>query len=319
MSLLKLRAFPACLLVLLPSLASMGCDLDEVMLAEPDDVVVVESYIMIGDGQDHVSTFLHWTVGTRPVRDLLDRDVSLVLEDEQRIPLFPEDLTECLLPGIVEVAEGVCYATGFNVEGLFQPGTEVRLEILMDDDELLQAVTRIPEPIDFIRPIVRNQCALPPGEELEFIWNRSPGVWAYSAETEINGLRDALGQDGIVVETDSVALQGLAVSDSDTTLVFPTEFGIFERFDLEEEVAAALQVGLPFGAVADIVIAAVDQNYVNWLRGGNFNPSGLVRVSSIRGSGVGVFGSVFRRTILVKGSLPNYSPGALLPSCLLTP
>jgi hypothetical protein len=308
------------LLFLIPSaLASLGCELDEVGLAEPDDVVVVEAYIMIGDGQDQVSAFLHWTQGTRPPRDLLDREVVLQLEDGQRIPLFPEDNGSCLLPGVVDVAEGVCYTAGFDVEGLFEPGSRVDLEIVLDDDELLQSSTRIPEPIDFIRPVVRNQCALGPGEVLEFVWNRSPGVWAYAAETEIKGLVDALGNVGTVVETDSVALLGLAVSDADTTITFPKEFGIFERFDLEVGVAEALQVGLPEGALADVVIGAVDQNYVNWVRGGNFNPSGLVRVSSIRGSGVGVLGSVFRRTIFVKGGPPNYSPGNLLPSCLLEP
>jgi hypothetical protein len=317
MSYPRLRILRAGLLVFFPLMPLFGCELDEVGLAEPDDVAVVEAYIMIGDGPDKVSAFLHWTLGTRPARDLLDREVIMVREDGLRIPLFPEEVGDCVLPGIVDVVEGICYTPGFNVEGLFQPGTQVQLEVLLDDDDLLQSNTHIPEAISFISPIVRNQCALAPGEALEFVWNRSPGVWAYSAETEIKGLREALAQDGIQIETDSVALQGLAVSDADTTLVFPMEFGIFERFDLEQELAEALQVGLPEGADADVVIGAVDQNYVNWLRGGNFNPSGPVRVSSIRGPGVGVFGSVFRRTILVRGGAPSYFPGGLLPSCLL--
>lgn len=313
----ELRVLRACLFFLLPTLSLFGCELEEVVLATPDDVVVIEAYIMIGDGQDRVSVFLHWTLGTRPARDLLDREVVMIREDGLRVPLFPEDMGDCVLPGIVDAVEGVCYVPGFNVEGLFQAGTSVGLEVLMDEDDLLQSTTRIPNAIDFLHPIVRNQCALAPGEALQFVWNRSPGVWAYSAETEIRGLREALAREGIQVEADSVALQGLAVSDADTTLVFPMEFGIFERFDLEQELAEALQEGLPRGADADVVIGAVDQNYVNWLRGGNFNPSGPVRVSSIRGPGVGVFGSAFRRTILVRGGEPSYFPGGLLPNCLL--
>lgn len=315
----KLRLMRAGLFSLLPVLFLWGCELDEVGLATPDDVPVVEAYIMIGDGPDQVTAFLHWTLGTRPARDLLDREVVLTREDGLQVPLFPENLEDCVLPGIVDAVEGVCYTPGFNVNGLFQPGTEVKLEILLDDDDLLESTTNIPEAIDFIRPVVRNQCALAPGEALEFIWNRSPGVWAYTAETEIKGLRSALEETGIQVDADSVALQGLAVSDADTTLVFPMEFGVFERFDLEQALAEALQEGLPRGADADVVIGAADQNYVNWLRGGNFNPSGPVRVSSIRGPGIGVFGSVFRRTILVRGGDPSYFPGGLLPNCLLPP
>jgi hypothetical protein len=313
----RLRVLFARLLFILPALSLLGCELAEVVLATADDVVVVEAYIMIGDGQDRVSVFLHWTLGTRPARDLLDREVVIIRHDGLRVPLFPEDVADCVLPGAADAVEGVCYTPGFNVEGLFQPGTQVGLEVFLDDDDLLQSSTNIPRAIDFFSPIVKNQCALAPGEALDFVWNRSPGVWAYSAETQIRGLREALARDGIQVDTDSVVLQGLAVSDADTTLVFPMEFGIFERFDLEQEVAEALQEGLPRGVDADVVIGAVDQNYVNWLRGGNFNPSGLVRVSSIRGPGEGVFGSAFRRTILVKGGDPSYFPGGLLPSCLL--
>jgi hypothetical protein len=194
----------------------------------------------------------------------------------------------------------------------------VELEVFLEDDQVLRGGTVIPDDIQLIEPVARNLCALPPGENLEFVWSRSPGVWAYMAETEIKELRSALAAEGIEVETDSVALLGVAISDSDTTIVFPREFGVFDRFDLEQEVAVALQEGLPRGAVADVVIAAVDQNYVNWVRGGNFNPSGSVRVSSLRGPGVGVLGSVVRRTIVVKGGDPSYSPGALLPNCLPT-
>lgn len=308
--------------VLLPAallFSVSACELDEVTLAEPQDIPVAEVYIMVGDGQDQVYALLHWTLGTRPVRDLEELGVTLIREDGMEVNLFPGDLTDCLMPGSAEKAEGACYTPGIDPEGVFQPGTRVELEILLEDDQLLRGATEIPEAIEFLNPVARNQCALPPGKELEFVWSRSPGVWAYSAETEIRDLRRALGQAGIPVETDSVALLGFAVSDSDTTIVFPKEFGVFDRFDLEQEVALALQEGLPRGAMAEVAVAALDHNYVNWVRGGSFNPSGPVRVSSLRGPGVGVFGSVFRRTILVKGGDPHYFPGSVLPDCLSLP
>jgi len=292
-----------------------GCELDEVTLAKPEDILVVEAYIMVGDGQDQVSAFLHWTLGHRPARDLLDLGVILIGADGLEVPLFPVDLTDCVLPAFEEEVEGVCYSVDFNPEGFFQPGTRVELEILLAEDQMLRGGTVIPEDIDLIQPASTDRCALPPGRNLEFVWNRSPGVWAYFAEAEITDLREALGAAGIEVETDSVALLGLAISESDTTIVFPKEFGVFDRFDLENEVAVALQDGLPLGAFANVVIAAVDQNYVNWVRGGNFNPSGPVRVSSLRGPGVGVFGSLVRRRIFVIGGEPSFVPGSLVPNC----
>ena len=293
-----------------------GCELDEVTLAEPEDIPVVEAYIMVGDGGDQVSAFLHWTLGDRSLRDLSNLGVTLIREDEVEVHLFPGPLSDCLRPGLEEDVEGVCYSMDFNPEGFFEPGTRVELEILLGDDQVLRGGTLIPDAIDLVEPGVKDECALPPGNNLEFVWRRSPGVWAYVAETEIKDLKNALAAGGITVETDSVALLGLAVSDSDTTIVFPREFGVFDRFDLEQEVAVALLEGLPRGAVARVVIAAVDQNYVNWIRGGNFNPSGPVRVSSLRGPGVGVLGSVVRRTVVVKGGDPIYSPVSLLPNCL---
>jgi hypothetical protein len=307
-------------LLLLSSIGLSGCELDEVTLAEPQDTPVVEAYIMVGDGPDQAIAFLHWTLGTRPGRDLLDAVVTLRTEGEEELLLSPGLLDDCLSTGILEEVDGVCFSLEGEAEGAFQPGDRVELEVQLEDGGQLRSATEIPGDIQFLRPRTTvNQCALPPGTPLELVWNRSPGVWAYSAETEISNLREALALERIEVEADSVALLGLAVSDSDTTIVFPREFGVFERFDLEQEIALALQEGLPRGAKADVIVAALDQNYVNWIRGGNFNPSGPVRVSSIRGPGIGVLGSVVRRSLFVVGGDPNLFPSLLLPSCLFTP
>jgi len=298
------------------TLALAGCELDEVTLAEPRDTPVVEAYIVVGDGTDQVSAFLHWTLGTRPGRDLRDVTVTLQKEGSGEFGLFPRPLEDCLSDELLEEVDGVCFASS-DAEGYFHPGDRVELEVLLPEGEQLRSATEIPQDIGFLNPHPNiTRCALPPGRHLDLVWNRSPGVWAYSAETEINKLREALVQDGIEIEVDSVALSGLAVSDADTTIVFPQEFGVFERFDLDQEIALALQAGLPVGAEAKITVGALDQNYVNWIRGGNFNPSGPVRVSSIQGPGIGVFGSVVRRTLSVVGGDPVLLPGHLVPSCL---
>ena len=155
-------------------------------------------------------------------------------------------------------------------------------------------------------------CALPPGESLEVLWNRSEGAWAYAGEALIHGLRDALSPTGIDLEEDTVTLLGLSVTETDTTMVFPKEFGVFDRFDLDRDLALALQEGLPEGATAQVVMSALERNYVNWVRGGSFNPSGATRVPSLRGDGVGVLAGIVRRTVQVVGAFPDPDT----PSCL---
>ena len=153
-----------------------------------------------------------------------------------------------------------------------------------------------------------------PDTPLEVRWTRSAGAWAYVNETSINGLPAALAPENIEVEEDPLYLLGLSISASDTTVVFPSEFGVFDRFDLEQDLALRLQRGLPGGTDAQVTIAAVERNYVNWVRGGNFNPSGQVRVSSLRGDGSGVFGAaVLRRFSVVAESPPSVRPDCPLP------
>src|SRR5690606_38046307 len=112
----------------------------------------------------------------------------------------------------------------------------------------------------------------------EIHWTSSEGAWAYVNETTITGLADALAPEGIEAD-DPLYLLGLSISGADTTIVFPSEFGVFDRFDLDQDLAVRLQRGLPDGTEAAVSIAAVERNYVNWARGGSFNPSGQVRVS----------------------------------------
>jgi hypothetical protein len=278
---------------------------------------VVEGYVMVGDGTDQVTVFLHWTLGARRARDLLDSQVTLIDEAGNEVSMFSASLEECLSNRLVEEVEGICFTPEFEPEGYFHPGDRVELEVRLPDGGTLRSATEIPEVIQRVNPPAAvDRCVLAPGTSLELVWTRSPGVWAYSAETEIGNLREALAPAGVEVDADSVALLGLAVSDSDTTIVFPQEFGVFDRFDLEQDIAVALQDGLPSGAEAVVVVAALDQNYVNWIRGGNFNPSGPVRVSSIRGPGVGVLGSAVRRRLLILGGDPSQFPSQIIPDCL---
>ena len=108
------------------------------------------------------------------------------------------------------------------------------------------------------------------------------------------GVRDALEAEGIVADIpDPLVLRGLAIGDEDTTIVLPAEFGLFDRFSLNPALILALQRGIPPGVVFDVTVAAVDQNFVDWVRGGDFNPSGLIRTPSLFGdAGTGALGSM---------------------------
>jgi len=53
-----------------------------------------------------------------------------------------------------------------------------------------------------------------------------------------------------------------------------------------------LRDGVPAEAEARLVLLAADRNYTNAVRGGRFNPSGNVRLTSVVGDAVGLFGSI---------------------------
>jgi hypothetical protein len=112
-------------------------------------------------------------------------------------------------------------------------------------------------------------------------------------------------------------LLGLSIGAADTTSLFPADVGVFDRADeLLHPVLVAIRDGLPAGVRATVVVAATDRNYVNWIRGGSFNPSGTVRVPSISGGGTGVFGALVRRTRVLHVGEPDVSgSGAELPAC----
>lgn len=141
---------------------------------------------------------------------------------------------------------------------------------------------------------------MPPNTPLQVVWSRSPGAWSYVADLEIRGLARALAPLGIRDVPDPLNLFGLAISDTDTTLLVPGDFGVFQRGELGNDLLVALQRGLPDGVEATLTLAAADRNYVNAIRGGRFNPSGNVRISTVVGDGVGVFGSIVPRILRIQ-------------------
>jgi hypothetical protein len=306
------RAFPAMLLMAVLAATVAGCELTSVELADAADVVVAEVYLRAGPGDPVQQAFLHRTVAD-PHGSLRVDDATILVRraDGRTLRFEPAPASGCLPVDVYGPAgtgaggdsggsagldsAGSCYLA--DDPGFVLPGLTYHLAIDLADGRRIQGQATVPAAFQMVSPAA-PACVLG-GTSLELVWTRSAGTWAYQADARFTGLAEGLAARGVVDPPDTLRLLGLAVGANDTTLSFPQEFGIFDRFQVDLDVLRALQDGLPTGARADLMVAAADRNYVNWVRGGNFNPSGQVRISSLSGDGVGVFGALVIRALEV--------------------
>jgi len=291
-----------------------ACELQEVTVVEVEDVLVAEAYAMIGVPspefgiENRLWLFLGRTVGLDDDPALRRAVVEVVRADGARFHLQRVPRDHCVSDPTRE-RPGVCYDAGVFALNL-RPGDLLRLSVRLPDGRSLTGRTRIPG--DFEIDVPGPECALEPESRFEVRWTPSAEARAYVAETRIDGLTEPLAEEGIQAPNE-LYLLGLSISASDTTIVFPGEFGIFDRFDLDQALTVRLQRGLPDGTQAVVGVSATDRNYVNWARGGNFNPSGQVRIPSVEGDGTGVFASVVMRRFSV--FVGSGDGGGLLPPC----
>ena len=305
---------PRFLIALLLMLAGAGCALEEVMLVDPEDVVVAEAYLQLdvprlgGGVEDRLTVFLHRTLGPGGTSDPVPGASVRVTRrsDGFTLELAPSDPEDCLVSSPVD-GEGSCYRASPDAV-VFRPRDTLELAVDLPDGGALESRSVVPGGFRLQgsngRLPVRDVCSLPRGEPVTLVWSRSRGAWAYVAETVMHLVTEAMESRGVTVdpENDPLYLLGLSISSTDTTITYPGEFGLFDRFDLDQDLALALQEGLPPPGRGDVTITAADRNFVNWVRGGNFNPSGQVRVPSIRGDGTGVFGTTVVRSLTLVSS-----------------
>lgn len=283
----------------LVAVVATGCDLTEVDLVDFTDLVVVEAYAIVADtvSENRLRALVQGTApgGQPSAQSFDDALVTMTDGDGVQRTLIPIDIAACL-HSRPDNASGSCFILDLvSSEGL-EPSELLSLEVRLADGRELTGSTRVPG--DFALDGPSGTCRLPPDTLLPLTWSPSDSAWAYLSETSITGLPAALSSEGIEAP-DPLYLQGLSISESDTTVLFPSEFGIFDRLNLDHDLAVRLQRGLPQGATAEVTVTAVDRNYVNWVRGGSFNPSGPVRTSSMVGEGEGVFGSAVTRGFTV--------------------
>ena len=294
-------------LALAATLGSTACTLTDVQIAEAEDVLLIEAYVSWAPPAPlaAATVFVHGTLTSEGVLRGLSPEVliEMIAEEGQRTALLEVPTGVCLVSFSPDSNPGRCYA-GALPASVF-PGKRVTMEIAVADGRKITGGTVIPEDFEIVSPTASSgTCRVPSERLLEVAWTPSPGAWAYPSETALQGVREVLVAKDVQFDDldDPLILFGLAISDSDTTVSFPNEYGLFDRFgdDVTTRALIELQDGLLTGMSASITVAAADRNYVNWQRGGNFNPSGLVRVPSLRGDGTGVLGSTVRRTVNVE-------------------
>lgn len=295
-----------------------ACELTSTSITQPDDSLLIEAFVGIGGlGFDNSFTdaaqgwvFVHGIVGGQQSQTgPPDATITMSTDNGESTVLSERPIETCVVSGVPSVDPGRCYAADLH-PGV-RPGVEVSLRVETDDGRVVTGRTLMPRDFEMLSPVVAGQtCQLPANTRVDVRWTVSPGAWAYPSEARFEGLAERLALTDPLYATldEPLVVFGLAVSDSDTTISFPNEFGVFDRFGDDDLVGALvlIQDGLPEGVRSRVTVAAADRNWVNWERGGNFNPSGPVRVPSVGGDGFGVFGSMVLKTIGIE-------VGALVP------
>lgn len=298
-----------CAAVLLCAALAAGCDLAEVTTAPGEDVVVVEA--VLRNDIEVQQVLIHRALQGDLAGGVPGAHVTVTGEDDIVHTLVPG--TTCYQIDALYARsdsldfEGSCYISAGQDLDWVRPGERYQLRVETSDGRVIRGQTTVPA--DYQIPSLHPDpelgflCSLAPDSAFDLLWTQSQGAWSYVADLSISGLSQSLGDRGFRV-LDPMLIRGLSISQTDTTLVLPGEFGVFERLQYDAELLLAIRNGFPEGTRAELVFAAADRNWVNSVRGGTFNPSGPIRISTVVGDGVGVFGSlnVRRASIVVRAN-----------------
>ncbi|MYG81780.1 MAG: hypothetical protein F4187_08470 [Gemmatimonadetes bacterium] len=326
------RRLHACMLAATAASAALlgGCALTEVTLTESEDVVIVESQLTVNLENDGTTelflyAYLHRTLSAGRPDEVEGAAVRVSGESGTVVRLAEADSGGVCLTRdrfSSDNSVGSCYVASVSPSP-FSPREVVELEVILADGGRLSGVSRIPDAFDFVGLAQEDgRCRVEPDTNYRFNWTEAAGTWSYLSDTWILGLDQALIGPDLPPGPDSLYLSGFAIGEKDTDILFPGEYGLF-NFDSEEEsitdLLRVLDDGLPGGSWAEVAFAATDRNWVNWVRGGNFNPSGIIRIPSVFGDGTGFFGTATQRVVNViaqpgsEGAPPLCGPGAATP------
>ena len=303
------RRFDAVALAVIVAAAGLlgGCALVEVTVAESEDVVIVESQLTVNLEDDgttglFVYAYLHRTLSADRADEVEGASVRVSGRSGAVVQLAVADSGgACLTYNENEpnMDVGSCYAASVSPSP-FAPREIVELEVVLADGRTLSGASQIPDAFSFVG-LTREggQCRLEPDTNYRFRWTEAAGTWSYLSDAWIEGLPEALAGRGVNAP-DSLYLTGFAIGEKDTDVLFPGEYGLFDFGDeADTDLLRILDDGLPGGSRAEVAFAATDRNWVNWARGGNFNPSGIIRIPSVFGDGTGFFGTATQRVLKV--------------------
>lgn len=283
---------------LLSVLLLAGCELRELTILDPPSTLVAEVYLRVNDGVPDAMALVH---RSRTSGSPGDADVLVEIEgpDGQRVRLRPVEKATCMEDLVPRSFPFTCHRLAGEAAELIRPGAHLQVVVTPASGGVLRGEAVVPG--DFALRVpdsLPTPCGIAPGELLDVRWSRARGAWAYVPEVRIEGLREALAPVGVEVVPGPVTLLGLAISEADTTVVLPSEFGLFNRFHNDQELLLALQDGFPPGPIKGrVLVSAWDRNAVNWNRVGGFNPSGTPRSPSLWGEGgTGVVAAVVNRS-----------------------
>ena len=316
-----------------PALAGVaGCTIADVTIPPSEDRLVVEA-VLRTDARTQ-SIVLHRAVRGGVAAGEAGAEVVVTRGDGLRVVFRQSATDDCyrvdpryLLPDDRVEIRGTCYLSDSTAAAWVLPGRTYELDVRTTRGEAAHGRTTVPGDFSLrgmdaerMNTLDAFPCWLAPHTSFTLTWTPAEGAWGYLAPLQIVGLRVVLPDS--FRAPDPLELMGVSVSGRDTTLLLPTEFGVFDRFTYDQDLMRLLQGGLPPGVRARLVVAAADRNYINGVRGGSFNPSGVTRISSIVGDAVGVFGSLVPLHALIivddrSGGLP--ACGSWPPVSLPTP
>ena len=302
--------FPRQATLLAFALAAGACELAEVTTVPGEDVLVVEA--VLRTDRDPQQVLLHRTLDGRTVEPVEGATVTITNDRGEARQLvqggdcFRIDRRYFETDSIAFA--GTCYSAQPFDDRWVLPGRTYDLRVQTSDGRVVRGRTTVPGgfalngiPFDTRDQSPTPVCSIRPGTRIPVEWSVSSGAWSYVSQLRVSGLRRALEPQGIAAP-EPLELRGLSVSQTDTDIVLPSEFGVFERFQFDQDLLTAIQDGFPDNVQMEMVVAAADRNWVNGVRGGTFNPSGQVRISSVVGDGIGVFGSLVPlRTLIIVG------------------
>jgi hypothetical protein len=234
------------LALLAPAILSLpACELAEVATEPGRDLVVVEAILRAE--VDHQIVVLHRSIADGGVRGEPDADIRVVDPRGVEYTFVETSLGVCADGISPERTDSIdvrasCYINPIRGGLSVVRGTTYELRIVTADGRRIRGRTTIPGRFQ-LRSVPQragSDCALPPDTDLPLAWSVSNGAWSYVAAMEITGLKDALASRGIDAP-DRLELTGVAVSESDTTLRVPSELGVFELGDVNQEILKVLQ------------------------------------------------------------------------------